>query len=384
MLEFLLDPITTDQFLLEYYEKKHLVIKRRDRDKYADILTYRQLDDLLFSATLNHPHVRVVNNAEDSFPDPKTYTIADSTRIDPLKFVRQYAEGNTLAMAGLQDKIFSLRRLTNQLGAFFQHNFQTNIYLTPRNSQGFAPHYDTHDVFVLQFAGRKNWRIYDNTRELPTRAMAFEKGKYEPGNLIDEFVLEEGDMLYIPRGVVHDAFCEGSSSGHVTLGLTGKTWANHLAEFILRQSVDHVALRRYPRFHQGFDPTAEEVMTIIAGLTQEFITNEKIKDDFYGKEKSISRGQLLRVVEGSQVFAKSIIRLNEPQQLRLRVQGNGINLKYYDTAVTLPQKCQGFLEQVIRSDSGVRISDIECELNMEGRVVLATELAKNGMLEVYK
>ena len=34
---------------------------------------------------------------------------------------------------------------------------QINAYITPPENQGFAAHYDTHDVFVLQVSGSKRW-----------------------------------------------------------------------------------------------------------------------------------------------------------------------------------------------------------------------------------
>ena len=33
-------------------------------------------------------------------------------------------------------------------------------YLTPAGSQGFAPHYDDIDAFVLQLEGKKHWKVY--------------------------------------------------------------------------------------------------------------------------------------------------------------------------------------------------------------------------------
>ena len=33
-------------------------------------------------------------------------------------------------------------------------------YLTPAHSQGFAPHYDDIEAFVLQLEGKKHWRLY--------------------------------------------------------------------------------------------------------------------------------------------------------------------------------------------------------------------------------
>ena len=34
-------------------------------------------------------------------------------------------------------------------------------YLTPAGSQGFAPHYDDIDAFVLQLEGKKHWKVYN-------------------------------------------------------------------------------------------------------------------------------------------------------------------------------------------------------------------------------
>lgn len=37
----------------------------------------------------------------------------------------------------------------------------SNIYLTPANTQGFAPHYDDIEAFVFQIEGAKRWRVYN-------------------------------------------------------------------------------------------------------------------------------------------------------------------------------------------------------------------------------
>ena len=48
------------------------------------------------------------------------------------------------------------RRLVEELG----HPAQVNAYITPESSRGFDPHYDVHDVFVLQVDGEKHWRVH--------------------------------------------------------------------------------------------------------------------------------------------------------------------------------------------------------------------------------
>lgn len=36
----------------------------------------------------------------------------------------------------------------------------TNVYLTPPQSQGFAPHYDDIEAFIIQLEGSKYWKLY--------------------------------------------------------------------------------------------------------------------------------------------------------------------------------------------------------------------------------
>ena len=68
---------------------------------------------------------------------------------------------------------FSLRMLNPQtfdeqvwklcatLQEFFGSFVGTNMYLTPPGTQGFAPHYDDVEVFILQLEGKKHWRVYE-------------------------------------------------------------------------------------------------------------------------------------------------------------------------------------------------------------------------------
>lgn len=39
-------------------------------------------------------------------------------------------------------------------------------YLTPPGTQGFAPHYDDIEAFVVQLEGKKHWRVYKPRRDI--------------------------------------------------------------------------------------------------------------------------------------------------------------------------------------------------------------------------
>ena len=72
---------------------------------------------------------------------------------------------------------------------------------------GVGPHFDSYDVFLLQAHGRRRWRI-GRQKDLglqpgvPLRILQ----RFEPEQ---EFVLEPGDMLYLPPKYAHDGIAEG-------------------------------------------------------------------------------------------------------------------------------------------------------------------------------
>lgn len=382
MIDYLLGSISKSTFFDIYYEKKFLYIKRNDKNYYKNILTLQDIDQAIYSVAMYHPDKRVVNNQVEKFPDYKDYTFRDSRKIDPIKFVKKYAEGNTLALAQLQDNIASLQRLVNEMQQFFKHRFQTNIYLTPQHAQGFAPHYDTHDVFVLQFEGEKVWRIYDTFLPLADKTQPFEKGEYDTGKIAHEFTLKQGDLLYIPRGLAHDAFCQGSASGHITLGLVGQTWAEQLAELLINESQSHLALRKYPKFHdqQVHKPEAEEVAKIVQSLIRSLTTHQEVLDEQNAKQRTVSPGGLLSASKLHQISPDSQIMLADKALVSLQTQEEILLLRFVDTKITLPLVCLDFITVLLEANAPVRISEVYAELDDESRVALAQKLIENGIL----
>ena len=72
---------------------------------------------------------------------------------------------------------------------------------------GVGPHFDSYDVFLLQAHGRRRWRIgrqrdFSLVEGVPLKILAH----FTPEQ---EFVLEPGDMLYLPPRWAHDGIAEG-------------------------------------------------------------------------------------------------------------------------------------------------------------------------------
>ncbi|HSW18518.1 MAG TPA: cupin domain-containing protein [Ramlibacter sp.] len=72
---------------------------------------------------------------------------------------------------------------------------------------GVGPHVDSYDVFLLQVHGRRRWRI-GRQRDMSLRSDAPLKilSNFEPEV---EYLLEPGDMLYLPPLYAHDGVAEG-------------------------------------------------------------------------------------------------------------------------------------------------------------------------------
>jgi 50S ribosomal protein L16 3-hydroxylase len=72
---------------------------------------------------------------------------------------------------------------------------------------GVGPHFDSYDVFLLQAHGQRRWRIgrqkdLSLQPDVPLKILA----QFEPEQ---EFVLEPGDMLYLPPKYAHDGVAQG-------------------------------------------------------------------------------------------------------------------------------------------------------------------------------
>jgi 50S ribosomal protein L16 3-hydroxylase len=81
---------------------------------------------------------------------------------------------------------------------------------------GVGPHFDSYDVFLLQVSGRRRWRIgplKDASLEadVPLKILSH----FEPE---EEWVLEPGDMLYLPPRWAHDGVAEGDECMTCSMG----------------------------------------------------------------------------------------------------------------------------------------------------------------------
>ncbi|KAK9842626.1 hypothetical protein WJX84_011921 [Apatococcus fuscideae] len=167
-------------------------------------------------------------------------------------------EGCTLQFHQPQRHSDALWRLVAALEAQVGCLVGINAYCTPAGTQGLAPHHDDVEIFVCQTEGTKQWQIYapHNQYNLPpTSSRDFKTD--EIGAPIMEVTLEVGDVLYMPRGTVHQAQTQSGNSTHLTVS-TYQAWSNgHMAKCFLEQALAAVDCTPYPMplaLRQGLPP----------------------------------------------------------------------------------------------------------------------------------
>lgn len=241
-LVHLLGRKAAETFFRQVYEREPLVVRHDDPARFSSLLSIEAIDRFIAGADLRGDMLSLADASRALHRDDYVNAGNIVVRGD---VVRQHQLGATVILQQHHNSDPGLARLCRGIEAVFSCHVQTNIYLTPPASQGFPIHYDSHDVFVLQVAGEKLWRLYDSPVDTPYRGEGFRAQKHRPGETSREFVLKAGDCAYIPRGLMHDAETTGDETSlHVTVGLIVKTWADLMLEAVSALALEEPAFRR--------------------------------------------------------------------------------------------------------------------------------------------
>lgn len=158
-----------------------------------------------------------------------------------------------------------LWRMLSRLDDFFGMQTGANSYYTPAGTQGFAPHYDDVDIFVIQTEGSKRWRLYpprSSSEILPSvSSRNYDQG--EIGQPVMDVLLRAGDFLYAPRGTIHQCVASlEEPSLHVTLSTClGTNWAQYLS--ILLPRALQLAAEERADFRQSLPQGYERYMGVM-------------------------------------------------------------------------------------------------------------------------
>jgi len=346
----------TDVFAAEYWSRAALLSTAADLGGrgFADLLDAAAVDELISERGLRTPFLRM---AKDGTVHPGSAftrgggagaTVADQAADD--KVLVRLAEGSTLVLQALHRTWPPVVRFPAALSAELGHPVQVNAYITPPQNQGFAPHYDVHDVFVLQVAGRKHWTIHEPVVADPLDSQNWEKyraavaARAADDPPVIDAVLEPGDALYLPRGTIHSAQALGEVCIHLTVGVHPLTRYT-LVRSLLDLAEQDAALRA--SLPVGVDLADPDVLEPVLKNTQAELHRlldtvsaadvaDRVADRLMGGTRPEPMGPLAQLAAAADLAADTGLRLRPGLRFRLRVDESGVVLTTLDRTLTLP------------------------------------------------
>lgn len=196
----LLGGISPKTFMQRYWHKKPLLI-RQAIPGFKPLLERKALFDL---AARDDVESRLVVQASADGTKPWALHHGPFSR-RALPSLKQ--SGWTVLVQGVDLLDDSVHALMNQFRFAPDARLDDLMISYATDTGGVGPHYDSYDVFLLQAHGQRRWRIgkqKDLTLlpDMPVKILA----NFEPEI---EYVLEPGDMLYLPPRYCHDGIAMG-------------------------------------------------------------------------------------------------------------------------------------------------------------------------------
>lgn len=355
--EWLLRPVSRTSFLRDFWGRRHLLLRRDTPGHYGDLFSLASFDELLSASGLHAGAVRVVR---DGHADP------GDGRLDDL--YARYRRGLTMIMPAVHERWPPLRELCRGLAREFSAGCRVNAYLTPRMARGFDVHRDSHDVFVLQVAGTKRWRVHEEGRH-------------------DEFDLREGDLLYLPRGVPHEAESTLATSLHLSVGVHPVTWADVLlagCEAAVGGEADfHEPLPPgFARTAEGRAETRERLRELTArlyaALTPEALTDDAVDMALLAEGDRLG-GHLLDLTALAGVDADTVVRRRPDLRWETRKRAGTLVVAFHGKRLSIPSRHEAAFLHMAGGEPFTAAA-LPGESGPESRLALVRRLLEEGFL----
>ncbi len=379
-LAWLLQPITVQTFLDDFWGTTHCHIKRACAG-YFDVLLpgSSAVEDLLNSFRLEPSLVRLVRRDEKKI----SYRLADDS-LDVVRMREGFADGYTIVLDGVERCVRPIGSMAHSIEAELNFATQVNGYLTPAESQGFTSHYDDHDVLILQIQGSKLWHLYDV--ELPPHEMRRREAVDPAGlPLPSDLRLEAGDVLYVPRGQVHAAEATSEPSLHMTVGIHAPTVLTLIDKALDALSFrdDRVDARLPPRHLDDADirGTLSSLVRDVAKALEETSVVDEGLDAL--EEVLVRRGRCPPVGHGLSnvggIDQQTVVKKYEPLYSRVATFAGGVALKFAQLAIKAGPDHEAAMRYLARSAAPFRIGDLP-GLTASQQTELARTLLVSGFL----
>jgi hypothetical protein len=382
-----LDPVTTAQFLDEHCERAPLVVARDEPGRFDAVLGDGDVERLICDGAIRTPAFRLVRDGAQLAPSTYTTDIAwrpgsfsGTALVDRVG--AEHAAGATIVLQALHLHWHPAALYCRGLEIALGWPVQANAYRTPASSQGFGVHHDTHDVFVLQVAGHKRWRVYEPVLELPLKTQRWspDRDRERVGAPVLDVTLQAGDTLYLPRGWPHEATAADADSLHLTVGVHPPTRIDALRA-ALGECAEDVEFRRTLDAGGVLPGT---LLERLAARLEPGAVARRARRRFVDGRRPILDGQLtqVRALEGLTLRSPLLRRATVIAELER--SDAGVSLRFEGKEVRFPAQAAEAVAATHAADAPFTAAGLPGPLDAAGRLVLVRRLVREGFLRLIE
>jgi ribosomal protein L16 Arg81 hydroxylase len=386
----LIQPIGIEDFEANYWEKQVLHIQRDNPDFFTSLFSIEDLDKVLEYNRPKGSSLKVVKSQQPM--NPTVYENKDGS-LNLNQLYTAYADGYTIVINEIQRFWDPIKMLVENIRQHISHNAVANLYLTPENEKALSPHYDSHDVFALQISGEKHWILYDDayfkTPLLHSFQPIFQREHLTGAR---EITMRAGDILYMPRGVPHEAYTTDKSSMHITVGVHSTQWIDFITKSLLNLSQKHIELRK--ALPIGFlNSESESLLSADAELDfinilQQVFQKENITgslnilgEEFRTKEQPKPDGHFASLDKINHIHLDSQLSKREGLTSKVTNSASGARISFQGNTIKGPSQIVSTLAFISQQEGIFSVKEIPF-LNDDNKLKLAKRLVRGGLLKV--
>lgn len=381
----LIQPVTTSDFFSKYWEQRPLIISRHKPNYYSNLFSKENIDEVIYFSKPQRPLIQLYKNGQEIACD---YDSEDREKDSVVEIYNEYYQGSTLILRGVHRCWKSISNLCRSIESTLTHPTHVNMYLTPKNSQAFKTHFDSHEVFVLQVEGSKVWRIYDTFHHFPLPIEQQKISKEKLGKPLHEIVLEAGDMLYIPSGYVHEALTSECSSLHLTLGITVYRWLDLLSTALNLVGEQNVSLRKalpVGFFKHGNNIESlkyrfEELLQIFSNSAKIDTAVEQLTERVIQEMSTSPDGHFTQVDKIDSIGLNTLVQKRKGAVCHVVEEEEAVAIQFPGNKVIGPKCIESALRFIASSENYFTVGSLPNSLSDNSKSILVRRLVREGLL----
>ena len=351
----------------------------------CDILSGDDVRQFVFESGARYPDLQVVLEGPVDHGD---YTFP-SGLVDVVALAQLIHDGHSVVLHQLHNRSGPLASLVREFEATFECRAQANVYFSPPNAAALPPHFDNHDVFIFQVEGTKTWQMMKGSIQLPGPETTFLPQQHEPGELEESFQVSAGDVLYVPRGIMHHAVASESDAVHITIGVFWITYADVAVDLLkhlvgrqaeLRASIPRdwrtstaIQQQVLAEIHKHVDAISLEEIRLV--LTERWL-------DLVMTRQPLISDQLEQLRQRDEIKPSTQFRVRPLALWHQSVHDDQAVVYCYGREIAFPSHIGPLLETLFRADGIVTINALLKEIESPDWKVVVQRLLAEGLLEL--